>query len=81
MDEVTRIILYTLCAGAYIPLGGVLVYVEKIGPQWLENEFRHFVIAFGGSILIAAVAFVLVPEGTGYVNHSTMTRKERAPVS
>lgn len=73
MNEVTKIILYTLCAGACIPLGGVLAYVEKIGAQWLENEFRHSVIAFGGGILIAAVAFVLVPEGTEYVNHSTLS--------
>ena len=69
MDEVTRIILYTVCAGACMPLGGVLACLEKIGPQWLETEFRHFVIAFGGGILIAAVAFVLVPEGTGYLHH------------
>ena len=73
MDEVTKIILYTSCAGACIPLGGVLAYVEKIRPKWLENELRHAVIAFGGGILIAAVSFVLVPEGTEYVNHSTLS--------
>jgi ZIP family zinc transporter len=37
--------------------------VERIRPRWLENEFRHFVIAFGGGVLLAAVALVLVPEG------------------
>jgi len=73
MDEVTKIILYTLCAGACIPLGGVLAWVEKIRPRWLENEFRHTVIAFGGGILLAAVALVLVPEGTKYVNHITLS--------
>jgi len=73
MDEVTKIILYTLCAGACIPLGGVLAYVERIRPKWLENEFRHSVIAFGGGILLAAVALVLVPEGTEYVNHTTLS--------
>lgn len=73
MDEVIKIILYTLCAGACIPLGGVLAYVEKIRPKWLENEFRHSVIAFGGGILLAAVALVLVPEGIVYVNHSTLS--------
>lgn len=73
MDEVTKIILYTLCAGACIPLGGLLAHVEKIRPKWLENEFRHSVIAFGGGILLAAVALVLVPEGTEYVNHSTLS--------
>ena len=69
MDELTKIILYTLLAGACIPLGGALACVEKIRPKWLENELRHAVIAFGGGILLAAVALVLVPEGTEYVDH------------
>lgn len=73
MDEVVKIIIYTLCAGACIPLGGLLAYKEKIRPKWLENEFRHSVIAFGGGILLAAVALVLVPEGVGYVNHSILS--------
>jgi len=70
MDELTKIIIYTLFAGACIPLGGALAFVERIRPQWLEHEFRHAVIAFGGGILVAAVALVLVPEGTGYINQS-----------
>ncbi|MDG4812597.1 divalent cation transporter [Hydrogenovibrio sp. 3SP14C1] len=68
MTEITQIILYTLFAGACIPLGGLLGYFEKIRPQWLENELRHAVIAFGGGILVAAVALVLLPEGKRYVN-------------
>ena len=73
MDEVTKIVLYTLCAGACIPLGGGLAYVERIRPEWLENEFRHSVIAFGGGILLAAVALLLVPEGTEYLNNDTLS--------
>jgi len=72
MDEILKIILYTLCAGACIPVGGLLAYKEKIRPKWLENEFRHSVIAFGGGILLAAVALVLVPESVEYVNHSIL---------
>lgn len=68
MTELTQIILYTLFAGACIPLGGLLGYFENIRPQWLENELRHGIIAFGGGILVAAVALVLVPEGRHYVN-------------
>jgi len=71
MDEVTRIIVYTLCAGACIPAGAVLANFEKIRPAWLENEFRHFIIAFGGGILAAAVALVLVPEGLKYMSSPT----------
>jgi len=70
LDEVTRIIVYTVCAGACIPLGGLLAIHGKLRPSWLENEFRHSVIAFGGGILAAAVALVLIPEGSGYLDHS-----------
>ena len=73
MDEVSTIILYTLCAGVCIPLGGLIACIERIRPSWLENEFRHSVIAFGGGILLSAVALVLVPEGIGYVDHSILS--------
>ena len=66
MDEITEILLYTLAAGVCIPLGGMLASIEKIRPYWLENEFRHFIIAFGGGILLSAVSLVLVPEGNRY---------------
>jgi ZIP family zinc transporter len=33
----------------------------------MENELRHFVIAFGGGVLLAAVALVLLPEGIEYL--------------
>ena len=66
MDEITEILLYTLAAGFCIPLGGMLASIEKIRPYWLENEFRHFIIAFGGGILLSAVSLVLVPEGNRY---------------
>ena len=73
MDEITTIIIYTLFAGACIPLGGLLAHVEKIRPKWLENEFRHSVIAFGGGILLAAVALILVPEGIEYLGNSILS--------
>jgi len=66
MEEIITIIIYTLGASICIPLGGLLASIERIKPDWLENEFRHFVIAFGGGILLAAVALVLVPEGNHY---------------
>lgn len=70
MDEVIKIILYTLIASSCIPFGALIASKENIRPKWLENELRHFVIAFGGGILLAAVALVLVPEGISYINHS-----------
>ena len=59
---VTSLLLATL-AGAAIPLGALLAQVETIRPRWLEQEFRHAMIAFGGGVLLAAVSLVLVPEG------------------
>lgn len=57
------IALITLLAGAVIPVGGILACAERIQPGWLEEEFRHGVMAFGGGALLSAVALVLVPEG------------------
>ncbi len=63
MDSVTQLILLGLAAGIAIPIGGWIARYEHIHPAWLENELRHFVIAFGGGALISAVALVLIPEG------------------
>ena len=73
MEEITIIIFYTLVASGCIPLGGLLASVERIKPDWLENELRHFIIAFGGGILLAAVAFVLVPEGNKYFSNPILS--------
>jgi len=63
VNELVQVLLLTTMAGAAIPLGGAIAMVEKISPQWIEEEFRHSVIAFGGGVLISAVALVLVPSG------------------
>lgn len=61
-------ILYSILAGAMIPLGGLLARMEHIQPKWLEQELRHFIVAFGGGALIAAVALVLVPQGSEHLS-------------
>ncbi|APG28340.1 divalent cation transporter [Syntrophotalea acetylenivorans] len=63
MAEILTLILLTGAAGACIPIGGAISSVENFRPNWLEKEFRHFVIAFGGGILLGAVSVVLVPQG------------------
>lgn len=51
-------------AGIAIPAGAYLARIETIFPEWMLEEFRHSVIAFGGGALFSAIALVLVPEGT-----------------
>ncbi len=63
MSEVLTIIALTAAAGACIPLGGAIAGFQRFRPRWLEREFRHFLIAFGGGIMLGAVSFVLIPEG------------------
>lgn len=64
------IIGLTVAAGSCIPIGGLLASFEHIRAEWLEEEFRHFVIAFGGGVLLGAVAVVLIPEGVASMSFS-----------
>jgi len=63
MDLLLVVIVFTLLAGLAMALGAVIAYLENIKTQWIEEEFRHSVMAFGGGALLSAVALVLVPEG------------------
>lgn len=56
----------SLIAGLSMPLGAIFARIEGLRPHWLEEEFRHSVIAFGGGALLSAVALVLVPEGAAH---------------
>jgi ZIP family zinc transporter len=52
-------------AGLSIPAGAALaLWRTDLLPDWAANEARHGVIAFGAGALLAAVALVLVPEGS-----------------
>ena len=63
IGEFSQIIITTALAGLAIPLGGLIACLEHIRPNWLEEEFRHTLTAFGGGVLFSAVSLVLVPEG------------------
>ncbi len=69
MGQLTELLLWTAIAGACIPLGAGLAQIQRILPRWLDEELRHFVIAFGGGVLVGAVALVLVPEGADRLPH------------
>ena len=66
MDPFASMLVFTTASGSCILLGGLIARIERVRPLWLEQELRHSIIAFGGGILIAAIAFVLVPEGQEY---------------
>lgn len=55
-------------AGLAIPAGAWLGRIERLRSEWLEKELRHSIIAFGGGILLAAVALALVPEGLKHLS-------------
>lgn len=63
MPLLLTVIASTLLAGLAMPLGAAIARFERIGKEWLEQEFRHSVTAFGVGALLSAVALVLVPEG------------------
>lgn len=52
-------------AGLSIPAGAwVAVWRVNILSDWAQTEMRHGVMAFGAGALLAAVALVLIPDGT-----------------
>lgn len=64
MNTVLEIIVYAMIAGFTIFCGGGLARIfERCCNRMIESYVIHFSIAFGGGILVAAVAFVLTPKG------------------
>lgn len=63
MNGLAAVIFYSFLSGITVFLGALLGKLENFPPSKLKNELLHSIVAFGGGILIAAVALVLVPEG------------------
>ncbi len=72
MHELIIIICATLIAGLAMAFGALIARFEHIRPQWLEDEFRHSVMAFGGGALLSAVALVLIPDGIEHLSKTSV---------
>ena len=68
MSSLMMVIFTTSLAGLAMPLGGLLARVENFQSDWLAQEFRHLVMAFGAGALLSAVGLVLVPEGIQHLS-------------
>lgn len=62
MEQLANIALASWLAGIAAFIGGVLAKVEGSGETEGKRELIHGIVAFGGGILLAAVAFALAPE-------------------
>jgi ZIP family zinc transporter len=63
MNQIITIILFSWVAGIASFVGAVLARIEHFPEGILKKELLRGIIAFGGGILVAAVAFALVPHG------------------
>lgn len=63
MNNLFDIILYSFLSGVTVFFGGLLRKLENFPESKIKDEFLHSLVAFGGGILISAVALVLVPKG------------------
>jgi len=63
MNNLSIIILSSWLAGVAAFVGGVFASIEGTAETEGKRELIHGVVAFGGGILVAAVAFSLAPEG------------------
>lgn len=65
IDTVLLALALATFAGLSIPLGASLaLWRVDFLPDWAETDWRHGIMAFGAGALLAAVALVLIPEGT-----------------
>ncbi len=63
MGELSTILLASWLAGIAALIGGAVARMEGSAETETKREIIHAVTAFGGGILVSAVAFALLPEG------------------
>lgn len=73
MEQLAIIALASWLAGITAFIGGALARVEGSAETEGKRELIHGVVAFGGGILVAAVAFALAPEGISTLSPVVLT--------
>ena len=68
MPAVLSVSILALLAGIAMPFGAWLAKVDGVKQYRFSRELHHSVLAFGAGVLLAAVAFVLVPHGIAELN-------------
>ncbi len=68
MDDLGLIVLVSWLAGVAAFLGAIMASVLARAKFEAKQELTHGIIAFGGGILVSAVALALVPEGISALN-------------
>ncbi|WP_189607266.1 ZIP family metal transporter [Saccharospirillum salsuginis] len=63
MSSLVLILVAAWLSGLTAFLGGLAAWLEPSRETRLKREITHGIIAFGGGILVASVAFALTPEG------------------
>jgi zinc transporter, ZIP family len=61
MEHLLTVGMYSLVSGITILIGGIISRLDSFPESEAKENILHSIIAFGGGVLIAAVAFVLTP--------------------
>ena len=67
-SPMSAVVLFSWLAGLAMFVGAALARLERFGESELKAEIVHGLVAFGGGVLVAAVAFVLAPAGLKSLN-------------
>jgi len=73
MAGVIQIALYSFAPGVTVILGGFLARLKVVPRSELGREISHGIVAFGGRVLGAAIAFVLAPRGAQLLSLPALT--------
>jgi len=72
MSQLLTVVGVAWLAGIAAFLGGIIARYEGTPDTETKQEIIHGVVAFGGGVLVAAVAFVLTPEALSFLSPVTL---------